>query len=210
MSLSIKILESNKEIERAINRSIAKEMNDRIKRRSASVRDKIKARIPKWIMQQPEIQSIRTGGLYSLKSQFGITSGNADAAVSAITNSVANSITVEIKAIDPKNLKGGIEFRIQPENFNNLLSLQEGFTTTKKGQNLHWMDWLLLKGTQMIIIGYRYEPSTQGRSGGGTMVGGSSWRVPPQFSGTQQDNFITRSLSGRDQEIENIFKEFVK
>ena len=62
----------------------------------------------------------------------------------------------------------------------------------------------------MIIMGYKYVPSSDGRSGGGSMEGGGSWRVPPQFSGTEDNNFITRALSGRNLDLESMMKELFK
>jgi hypothetical protein len=38
------------------------------------------------------------------------------------------------------------------------------------------------------------------------MVGGSFWRVPPQFSGVEDNNFITRALSGREIELNKIIQ----
>jgi hypothetical protein len=94
------------------------------------------------------------------------------------------------------NLRGGISINIQPASFVNLLSLQEGFTTYSGG-TLHWLDWLLLKGDSIIIIDYQYNPKIGlGRSNLGNMIAGGSFRVPPQFSGSEDDNFITRALTG--------------
>ena len=53
----------------------------------------------------------------------------------------------------------------------------------------------------MIVVNYQYNPQSGfGRSGLGNMVMGGSFRVPPQFSGVDRDNFITRALIGSDQE----------
>ena len=35
---------------------------------------------------------------------------------------------------------------------------------------------------------------------------GGAWRVPPQFSGSRENNFITRSFRGREREITEILK----
>ncbi len=208
MSISLKIVESNKQITRLIYDAIAKEVNPRVKKNAPKVRDNIKALIPKWIAEQPEMQSIATGGSQSLAAQFGLPTGSRQLIVDSIGTSVANSMTIEIKPLD-KNLSGSIQFMIQPITYNNLLEQSLAKVTTKKGTILEWLDWLILRGTQMIIMGYTYEPGTGGRSGGGTMAGGGSWRVPPQYSGTINDNFITRALSGKDRELTSALKELI-
>jgi hypothetical protein len=115
--------------------------------------------------------------------------------VNKIEQSIINSIDVVFKPFN-NNLSGGISINIQPASFVNLLSLQEGFTTYSGG-TLHWLDWLLLKGDSIIIIDYQYNPKIGlGRSKLGNMKAGGSFRVPPQFSGSEDDNFITRALTG--------------
>jgi len=208
MSISLEIVESNRQITKLIYDAIAKEVNPRVKKNAPKVRDNIKALIPKWIAEQPEMQSIATGGPESLAAQFGLPMGSRQLIVDSIGTSVANSMTIEIKPLD-KKLSGSIQFMIQPKTYNNLLEQSLAKVTTKKGTILDWLDWLLLRGTQMIIMGYTYEPGTGGRSGGGTMTGGGNWRVPPQYSGTIDDNFITRALSGKDQELTSALKELI-
>jgi len=88
--------------------------------------------------------------------------------------------------------------------FFNLLSLSSGVAATEKGANLRWLEWLLKEGDRIVVIGYRYQPSEDGRAGGGTMLSGSGFRVPPQFSGTVEDNFITRAFSGRSSELSQL------
>ena len=61
--------------------------------------------------------------------------------------------------------------------------------------DLHWLQWLLEKGDTIIIDSYEYSPrSGFGRSGGGSMKLGGSWRVPPEYAGTPENNFISDSL----------------
>ena len=74
---------------------------------------------------------------------------------------------------------------------------------------LNWLEWLLEKGDTPIIIGYRYSASDKGRTGGGIMKPGGAFRIPPQFSGTEEENFVIRALVGepQQQEIERIIRK---
>ena len=61
-----------------------------------------------------------------------------------------------------------------------------------------------------VVVNYSYNPSTGlGRSKLGNMQKTGSFRVPPEYSGTKQDNFITRALIGSRQEAD-ILKIFKK
>jgi hypothetical protein len=103
----------------------------------------------------------------------------------------------------------GISVYIQPSSFQNILSLGSGHVVYAKG-DLHWLDWLIRMGDTIIVADYDYNPNTgRGRSGLGNMKKGGSFRVPPEFSGTLENNFITRALIGSEQEeiIAKIFKE---
>lgn len=201
MSISIKILESNRQIEGLINQSLASQVNNTIRSNYRKVTNNIKLMIPSWISEQKEVDSLLSQGVQgSLNAQFGLPPGMPELSLAAIIRAVSESISVEISKID-KSLRGSVLFKIQPGDFANLLSLPEGFVTTRLGKDLHWMNWLLTMGGTPVVMGYSYEPSNLGRSGGGTMVGGKVWRVPSEYTGTIDDNFITRALENRENDI---------
>ena len=101
---------------------------------------------------------------------------------------------------------------LEMQNSPNLLSLKKGHVTTAKGADLHWLSWLLERGQGVIVVGYNYTPDTapRGRSGGGTMGRGTAWRVPPQYAGTVNDNFVTRAFDGREKDIARLFSDILR
>tara|TARA_Y100000992_G_scaffold299276_1_gene265808 strand:+ start:15130 stop:15768 length:639 start_codon:yes stop_codon:yes gene_type:complete len=204
--ISIKLLESNSQIAAKINKSIAEQINKRIAKNKRNVIRSLKSAVGGWVRSSPEVGSLLSksvGG--SLSSQFGLTAVQADAAVNRIVSAVSDSLIVTLKPVDSK-LKSTIDFRFQKTDFLNLLSLSEGHVITEKGQDLHWLDWLIMKGDITIVLGYSYVAGPVGRSGGGEMNIGGMWRVPPEFSGTQGNNFITRALDGHEKEIHKILE----
>lgn len=198
MSISLKITDSIKIIEQNVNKAIADLANDIISRNINNISNSVKNLIPSWVDSQPEIQSLLSNDATSLAGQFGIR-GSAQSIVTSIIQSVVSA--TEIKFIKYSNsLKGGLELRFQPITFSNLLSLPEGHTLYNGG-DLHWLDWLLKRGDAIIVTNFQYNPQTGlGRSGLGNMVPGGSFRIPPQFSGTTDNNFITRAFVGSNQE----------
>lgn len=208
MAKGLKILETDKEIQKLVNQAISVELNKKIKNNYKKAEQRIRSAIPQWIGEQDEVKSLSSQGVpQSLNAQFGLPPSQAGDALNAIVNAISSTVLVNIKFLD-KKLRGFIEFSIQPSNFSNLLGLPEGFVYTEP--DLHWLNWLLTQGSSAIITGYQYEPGIGGRSGGGTMRGGQLWRVPTQFSGTVDDNFVTRALSNRDKELTNILSKVLE
>lgn len=201
MSIKVKLLESVGEIEQSILSAISTQFNSTMKSNKSKLLNDVKSLVGSWISIQPEMQSLMSNDPTSLVGQFGITI-SPPSIVDAITSSIVNSTSISIVPYDKKLRGGGLEINIQPEDFGNLLGLPQG-RSTYSGGNLHWLEWLLKRGDEMIVVGYEYNPKTGlGRSGLGNMTPGKSFRVPPQFSGTEKNNFITRALIGAAQEKE--------
>ena len=206
MSITIELVDSFPVINSRINKAIAEEMNKRISKQTTKGREIFRKVIFQWVMEQQEIQSLIAQGVPgSLNAAFGLEHPN----VSVIASSVASAIEVKFTKIS-KTLSGGIEFNFQSNNFANLLGLPEGHQVTEMGSDLHWLDWLLTKGDTVIIKGYTYRPSTEGRSRGGTMEIGGFFRVDPKYSGKQDNNFITRAFEGRDKQLSKILYGFLR
>lgn len=204
MTIRLKLTTPQKKIEEMIAEQSTDYLNRKIRKNYTRVVNSLRQKIPFWIRSQPEIQSLLSEGIPgSLNALFGLYSGDAARATSDIIEAIKQSTQIRIDKINRK-YQGNIEFNFQATDFRNLLSLNSGHIMTEKSQDLHWLEWLLTAGDAVIIVGYRYEPKLSGRSGGGVMAKGNFFRVPPQFSGTLENNFITRALSGRDKEIEPV------
>ena len=210
MTISLRLVDSYAKISNDINIAIAKYINTQFNKNKNTVLNQIRRSIPIWLLESPEIQSLSQEGIEgSLNAQFGITRGTSLEVIDQITNAVSKSIYVEIKPVTKKLTDGGIYFYIQPSDFKNLLQLPAGFIL-RDTYSLHWLQWLLLEGTKTVVFGYTYTPDNTGVSGGGTMTFGGLWRVPPQFAGNANDNFITRVLLGRDRELAVILQGMFK
>jgi hypothetical protein len=197
--ITIKLTDSVSKITTDINLSIARYLNDKIKKNKITTINKITNHIPSWITSQPEIISLQSQTPNTLFALFGIRPGSTNTIVDDIVNSVVDSLSFNFTPIDSQ-LNGGLIIELQPSNFKNLLSLQSGHVIYSDG-DLHWLNWLLTMGNSVIIANYSYSPqSGTGRSRQGIMKFGGSFRVPPQYSGIDTDNFITRSLTGLMQE----------
>lgn len=188
------INESINDINQKINQSISIYLNHKLRKNSNQIVENIKQQIPALMKQQPEIKSLLNESRNTLFSIFGLYAGTSINAVESIINSISNSIEYKIEYID-KNLNGGIVINFQPKNLQNLLDLPSGHVID--GDNdLHWLHWLLTLGDTIIVANYQYTAKYGlGRSNNGIMTIGNSFRVPPQYSGTLNDNFVTRMFA---------------
>lgn len=196
MSISIKLIDSLQSIETKINSALSTQLNNSLSKNISKLqKDLINQAIPEWLNDQPEIQSLRSG---ELSGPFGFMTSPTSVA-DAIIDSVAKSVTLSLSKYNKDLTGGGLEISIQPDNFENLLNLPEGHTIYEDG-DLHWLKWMLLKGDEIVVVGYEYNPiSGLGRTRLGNMKTGRGFRVPPQYAGTSRNNFITRALTGQKQ-----------
>jgi hypothetical protein len=197
--ITIKLLDTVKNVENKVNEAISVEINRILSQNKSRIIQESKALVSQWVSSQPEMMDLKSNIPGSLAGQFGLYAGQGQSVALSIVSAVQNSVTVEFKKFN-KKLIGGLEINFQPSNFVNLLILPQGIVNYEKG-SLHWLDWLLLQGDKTIVVNYQYNAETGlGRSGLGNMISGGSFRVPPQFSGTSDNNFITRALVGVEQE----------
>jgi hypothetical protein len=197
--IKLKLTNSISQISSMVNENLAKEINVVISQKSKFLTGKIESLVSEWVLSQPEIISLKSSSPGSLAGQFGIPIGSSEGIVESIVLAIQNTIGVSFRPFDRK-LQGGLDIYVQPIDLQNLTSLGSGHVRYQDG-DLHWLNWLLTLGSTIIVANYHYKPSSgMGRSGLGVMSIGSSFRVPPKFSGTIDDNFVTRALSGKGKE----------
>lgn len=83
-----------------------------------------------------------------------------------------------------------------------------------KGGKIDWLRWLLESGTGNIFTNVRirlreYETPFPSRTGGAIMVPGYGWGVPQGFAGTSNDNWLTRTLSEYQTDVEQVVNEII-
>jgi hypothetical protein len=209
--ITLKLTDSIDVIEKRVNKAISEVANGIVLKNQSTILRDCKNLVSSWILSQPEISSLQSSSPESLAGQLGVRIGSVNTIIQSISQSVINSISIKIVKFNDK-LNGGIEVNFQPKNFINLLALPEGHVIYNGG-DLHWLDWLLKRGDNIIVVNYQYNPkSGLGRSGLGNMIPGGFFRIPPEYSGTDDDNFITRALIGDQQQkqISQIFKNIFK
>lgn len=192
----------------------------------------IRIRIETAIKNAPEYLALMPGG--RLYGQIGNPNiqNDVEAIIEFIKRNVNVDMVFNVEQGDRVDIVGNLEVSVIPD-YGTLTNLHPAKFTTEKGQNLPWLRWLLLEGEASIVIGYYYVENTDrrktisnySRTGTGIMrlrgkpssfkknwsveYSPKSWSVPPEFAGTENDNWFTRAFKTIEQEIAVIVeKEF--
>ena len=191
-------MESVKGFASKVNSEISSYFNKLVISKKSRITSDIKMFVEKQLLVQPEIKAlIGDAGPNSLNAMLGISLSQATIAVNEIIGVISRSVRVDIKKFD-KRLNGGVDLVFYDINLDEVTSLPSGSIEIIGGQ-LNWVNWLLTQGDTPVVLGFRYVASSRGRTGGGIMQPGGSFRIPPAYSGTEGDNFITRALIGEQQ-----------
>lgn len=237
--IEIKLGELNdQEIIKGLNEEIAYaydlEFDRLVKKIKPRLESLIRSNIEGVIKNSFEYLALMPGG--KLYGQIGNPKINSD--VDTIIDFIKNYVNVEmifnVEQGARVDIIGNLAITILPD-YATLISHHAAKFTTEKGQVLPWLRWLLLEGETNIVIGYYYVENTDrrksissfSRTGTGIMrkrgepksfkrhwsqpYSPKNWSVPPEFAGTENDNWFTRAFKGIEVEVALIVeREFNK
>jgi hypothetical protein len=202
MQLSFKLLNSNSDINKKILTAIKDHLDGVFLKSIKPIQDRIRILIKDALTSEPEYQSLISG---QLKYEFGIPTSQQ---VDDIINLWIQNIKVDY---DPplartSSITGGFSLSAIRDDYSDVISSQAASVIdNKSGAVLPWLEWLLLYGGKIIVRNYtvRLGPNPRSRTGMAVMVesNGNNWRVPPQFAGTSNNNWVTRALGKIDDRI---------
>ncbi len=198
-------------------KNVMDEISGQFNKNAIKINNAIKKRVQDTIRHMlilaPEVMELMGG---SLQGQLGVTDPRGR--LTAIVDTWVENI--EVSTVTYKLNKEGpllaIQIRAIREDYSDVLSLPESSyeSVTARGMFvIDWLRWLLLEGDK-TIVNYSFLPGNLrgSRTGLGIMVRkqGRRWSIPPQFRGTEQDNFATRALSDLDKHIGIIVRSELK
>ena len=193
MSIKIKLTNPTNEIMTAGFSALAGEINTELTKIIPKIVVDIKEAIRVSVSSHPTVQGLSDYAPGGLASELGLYPGQGTLAAAQIIDIITEDVEFRFRKLN-KKLQGSIEFYIAHSAVAKLVALPVGHVIYGRG-DLHWLQWLLERGDIIIIDSYEYSPrSGFGRSGGGSMKLGGSWRVPPEYAGTPENNFISDSL----------------
>lgn len=199
--VKITLLEPNSVIQREIMMALSREANKRLAKAVSRVHAKVTPVLERALMNSPEIASLSSG---TLRAEFGLTFDPSSQIVSAIMD----SLEIKVQRVDAQ-LNGGLTLIMQPSNFANLLSLPVAEQPIEKGGRIPWLRWLLTMGDSVVVADFGVEFGPHGRTGKARMARGkfSPYKVNSSFSGTAENNFVTRAIERAYPAIKDIIRK---
>lgn len=211
MKIELKLLESENNIRDMILSSIKEAVQEIFVSSIEPIKKSISANVYKALTSEPEYQSLLSG---KLQYEFGIPSSAQK--VNSIIQIWSNNIVVEsipVKVIGA-GLTGGFNLNMIKDNYDDVLYNDNAIVVDQKsGVVLPWLEWLLLYGGKIIIANYEVKvgPNPYSRTGLAIMKPSKkNWRVPPEFAGTANNNWVTRALKRLDDIIPTIIQSEIE
>lgn len=177
-----------------------------------NIRTDVQATMSKLYRADKVYQGLTTGPLGGM---LGLPAGQAANMADAIVAAVVNNMQFNYRPVVARGTKisGGLDIGVLQSDFRDILSLPQS-AYSSGGSVIPWLEWLLLRGDQIIIAGYDVDFGNfdDSRSGIAIMIQDKSaaWRIPPEYSGIVNDNWLTRSIDMNIQLIEYVINKSVE
>ena len=203
MKISIKLLDSSSVISAKILGSIISHLQPAFTKTQQALQQILPKIVKEALILEPEYASLLSG---QLRSELGVP--DADSKIEQIFSAWSNNLVVQNRPLSIKGsgLSGGFSINIIKSDFSDILSLPAAVVVdSTSGSIIPWLQWLLIEGNQILIRDYklRMGANSRSRTGNAIMVSSTkdNWRVPPQFAGTINNNWVTRAMDRLDDSI---------
>lgn len=201
--LTIKIKETDTEIVQWARTELEKHYFEVLKTSIPAIQASIRKIIISALINEPEYIGLLQGRLLA---EFGLV--DASSKLNSILGIWAQDIHV---TVDKFKLK--VE-AIQTD-MDNVIQIAAAHQVTEKGEDLPWLDWLMLQGDKTIIRRYevRLSNSPASRTGRAIMVQGkiSRWHVPSDYAGNRRNNWATRAIEHiNDEDIYKVIQTAIQ
>lgn len=173
---------------------------------SDDVKFQIGVLILKALMDSPTTQELLSG---KLRDDLGLFGNLVNSTIEAIAKHITDGMEIEA----PKKGKKlpTIKLKFMAQDVNKIIKVP-GASFQSKGGSVDWLEWLLTRGTQIIISDYWIFSEAEGktRSGGKKVMQKISktprdpFRIDPKHAGTVKDNFVTRALDSIKDDISTL------
>ena len=203
--MRIKVAETEGQIVKGILNSFLPEITRDFNRAATTLKKTLPNLIRKIVMGSPEYYSLIAG---QLRPELGIP--DPEDKIAGLINSWSSNIDFKFKP--PKivgyKLVASVNASMFKADFSEVINTPNAKVyDTIRGYELPWLSWLVFYGNIPIITDYvvEYGASPRSRTGEAVMRNiGGSWSVPPSYSGTIANNWITRAIETNSTVIESL------
>lgn len=211
MPVSIDLVDTDSQIRTKVIDEIVKQLNQKVKAAAKDIQVQLSVLIENELRKTNVYRETQVG---ELNAMLGFHQGRERHIMDTIISVIANEVKIDFKPFrNNKNIviDGGFEIYMVDADFKKALSHSLAFTDND-GQKLPWLKWLLLDG-DVVITGHRMliKPTRYGRSKEAIMVDtfrqASFWRMPKEFSGVKELNWITKALKGNTLDLDAVLSD---
>jgi hypothetical protein len=206
----VKLQETPREIQRLIIQGITDTLNDVMRNSCNAIQSKARTYFTGKLLNNPVWQSLDGG---KLQAEFGIPKEQVGTNLQEILEEWCKQIVLDYKParkVGPK-WTGGIKVGMIETDWQKIITCPGAVVITKSGWGMRWLEWLLTYGDRYIVEEYKVVMinSPRSRSGMALMRKDTSrrWRVPPEFSGTTNNNFMTKLLETMSNDIDRLVED---
>ena len=196
--VKLKVTDPPQIIMRRMKEAVTTHINDSFKKIGTKIRIKLIPVVRAAILNSPEAKSLRGG---ELQAELGVIDQEVDEFLEHVTQMLVSTIKVDfipMQVYKKGKNNGKLTISVLPQDFvDRVIAHPSAAYFTRKGKEIPWATWLLTLGDKIIVRQFQvdYSKPIGSRTGLAIMKPAKrGWRVPPQFSGTKNDNFITRTL----------------
>tara|TARA_B100001778_G_scaffold217608_1_gene180298 strand:+ start:5313 stop:5957 length:645 start_codon:yes stop_codon:yes gene_type:complete len=207
MKFSLKLVNSDSDISKQILNGLKKQAQSALNKSKQDINDALKSLVKQFIQAEPEYRSLLGG---ELKYQLGVPDAGI---VDQIVNIWSNNIKIINNKVNSTSngLRGGFSVSMIKSDYSDVLSSSAAkIKDSSTGSVVPWLEWLLLRGGDVLIKDYEIQigPNPRSRTGMAIMVSSkSNYRLPAKFAGTESNNWVYRAISKIDDAtMQNIVK----
>lgn len=207
----MKILESNDQIRQLVYDEMLKALNNTARKSIPNILDRTKTIVEDAIKKSPEYASLIGG---KLQGSLGVV--DPEEALGKAINVWLGQIVCKLDKFRfvGNEVRGAFKLEIIETDKSQVIDLSTSSYVTEKGDKIPWMEWLLTAGNNTIVLDYiavtgNFKHIPQSRTGLGLMIRkvDRAYKVPAEFAGDKDDNFVTRALEPLVEQIEKIIIE---
>jgi hypothetical protein len=208
MKFTISLLESDKNISNDILKAFIPKLNIYMNDGINIIKSELPGILRRGIALSPEYDAILNG---ILKYEFGIPDSSIKLA--GLIDIWANNIEYSYQKprIVGSVIKSSFSANAIRVDFADVLYTDFALVIDGlRAYSLPWLEWLLLEGNKTIIKNYEVSigPNKRSRTGNAIMKQSrGSWKVPSEYAGTINDNWITRAIDGVQSDIESLLNK---
>ncbi len=199
-------LESFDSFARKVSSALARHMTSVLDDSIVGIRNGIQDVVVSAVRESPTFASLLTGEMWHV---MGLS--NPSQTLDDILQVIGDSINVHSKGCKASSgkISGGMTVSVLKADYSELLGHPSSRFLSENGFNVDWLEWLLTTGGETVLADYFYlgKQTDSSRTGTGIMIKSrKGFRVPSEFAGTHNDNWITRALDTTEAPIAKVIQ----